>query len=76
MEPDRQQNDRPVVCLIAQQYSPPPFFFFFYCSSILSTEILAGRLKMLFEIYLVFSKLYVLKLSIAGVYFTPFTTNM
>jgi len=51
MEPDWQQNNRPVACVIAQQYSSLPSI---HCSLILETYISAGPLKMFLEISLVF----------------------
>jgi len=39
MERERQQYNRPVGCVIAQQYSPLPSF---HCSLILETHISGG----------------------------------
>ena len=63
MEPDRQQNDRPVACVIAQQYSPPPSF---HCSLILETYISAGRLKIVLWTFFNFLKIVSLEIEYGG----------
>jgi len=63
MEPDRPQLDRPVSCVIAQQYSSTAFFSLRFNSR---KERLAGVLKMLLILFFFWSNCLSMELRKSG----------